>query len=175
MGGGFTKRTGKVMRSANREARGFKHEYIGTEHVLLGLLNDDSGIVAEILSGLKVDKETIRNDVEKVMLKGPDRVADIRLPLTPRIRKVYEYAVEEARTFVKGGRLADVDDLLIGLIRYGDGVAGMMLEKNGVTLDLLRSEIKRIQPRTNPRFRESRNRLIQFLSRIQSFWATRSF
>src|SRR4051794_5281422 len=95
----FTDRARKVMQLANREAQRFRHEYIGTEHVLLGLLAEGSGVAANVLKNLDIDLQKVRQEVEKVALYGPDLEDRLtgRLPHTPYAEKVIAYAIEEAR------------------------------------------------------------------------------
>src|SRR5688572_32354676 len=93
----FTDRARKVMQLANQEAQRFNHEYIGTEHVLLGLIKEGSGVAANVLKNLDVDLRKIRLEVEKLVQSGPDMVTMGKLPQTPRAKKVIEYAIEEAR------------------------------------------------------------------------------
>src|SRR5437763_446973 len=91
----FTDRARKVMQLANQEAQRFNHEYIGTEHVLLGLIKEGSGVAANVLKNLDVDLRKIRNEVEKIVQAGPDMVTMGKLPQTPRAKKVIEYAIDE--------------------------------------------------------------------------------
>src|SRR5215213_9309841 len=93
----FTDRARKVMQLANQEAQRFNHEYIGTEHILLGLVKEGSGVAANVLKNLDVDLRKIRLEVEKIVQAGPDMVTMGKLPQTPRAKKVIEYAIEEAR------------------------------------------------------------------------------
>ena len=93
----FTDRARKVMQLANQEAQRFNHEYVGTEHVLLGLVKEGSGVAANVLKNLDVDLRKIRVEVEKIVQSGPDMVTMGKLPQTPRAKKVIEYAIEEAR------------------------------------------------------------------------------
>lgn len=93
----FTDRARKVMQLANQEAQRFNHEYIGTEHILLGLIKEGSGVAANLLKGLDIDTRRIRLEVEKIVQTGPHPVRLGKLPQTPRAKKVLEYAIEEAR------------------------------------------------------------------------------
>jgi len=93
----FTDRARKVMALANQEAQRFNHEYIGTEHILLGLVKEGSGVGANVLKNLDVDLRKVRLEVEKLVKSGPDMVTMGKLPQTPRAKKVIEYAIEEAR------------------------------------------------------------------------------
>src|SRR5713101_7693738 len=93
----FTDRARKVMQLANQEAQRFNHEYIGTEHILLGLVKEGSGVAANVLKNLDIDLRTVRQEVKKIIQRG-DMVTMGRLPLTPRAKKVIEYAIEEGES-----------------------------------------------------------------------------
>src|SRR5215218_3017747 len=95
----FTDRARKVMQLANQEARRFNHEYIGTEHILLGLVKEGSGVAANVLKNLDIDLRRIRLEIERIVLHGPggEQVVMGRLPYTPRALKVIEYTAKEAR------------------------------------------------------------------------------
>ena len=94
----LTDRARKVMALANQEAQRFNHEYIGTEHILLGLVKEGSGVGANVLKHLEIDLRKVRLEVEKLVKSGPDMVTMGKLPQTPRAKKVIEYAIEEARS-----------------------------------------------------------------------------
>src|SRR5437588_2667795 len=91
----FTDRARKVMQLANQEAQRYNHEYIGTEHILLGIVKEGSGTAAHVLKNLDIDLRKIRLEVEKIVGSGPDVVTMGRLPQTPRAKKVIEYAIDE--------------------------------------------------------------------------------
>ena len=110
----FTDRARKVMQLANQEAQRFNHEYIGTEHVLLGLVKEGSGVAANVLKNLDVDLRKIRLEVEKIVQAGPDMVTMGKLPQTPRAKKVIEYAMEEARNL--NHNYVGTEHLLLGLL-----------------------------------------------------------
>src|SRR5258707_2138830 len=93
----FTDRARKVMQLANQEAQRFNHEYIGTEHVLLGLVKEGSDVAANVLKNLDIDLRKVRLEVEKIVPPGPGLVSGYMLPQTPRARMVMEFAIEEAR------------------------------------------------------------------------------
>src|SRR5471030_2197627 len=124
----FTDRARKVMALANQEAQRFNHEYIGTEHILLGLVKEGSGVGANVLKNLDVDLRKVRLEVEKLVKSGPDMVTMGKLPQTPRAKKVVEYAMEEARNL--NHNYVGTEHLLLGLIReqvlnlLGHGVEG---------------------------------------------------
>jgi len=121
----FTDRARKVMQLANQEAQRFNHEYVGTEHVLLGLIKEGSGVAANVLKNLDVDLRKIRNEVEKIVQAGPDMVTMGKLPQTPRAKKVIEYAIEEARNL--NHNYVGTEHLLLGLLREQEGVAAQVL------------------------------------------------
>src|SRR5947208_4337063 len=92
----FTDRARKVMQLANQEAQRLNHEYIGTEHILLGLVKEGTGVAANVLKNLDMDLGKVRVEVEKIVAAGPELVTTGTLPQTPRAKKVLEYALEEA-------------------------------------------------------------------------------
>src|SRR5881227_4089918 len=111
----FTDRARKVMQLANQEAQRFNHEYIGTEHILLGLVKEGSGVAANVLKNLDIDLKKIRLEVEKLVKAGPSMVTMGQLPFTPRAKKVLELSVEEASNL--GHNYIGTEHLLLGLIR----------------------------------------------------------
>ena len=135
----FTDRARKVMQLANQEAQRFNHEYIGTEHILLGLVKEGSGVAANVLKNLEVDLRKIRLEVEKIVQSGPDMVTMGKLPQTPRAKKVIEYAMEEARNL--NHNYVGTEHLLLGLIREQEGVAAQVLMNLGLKLEDVREEV----------------------------------
>ncbi len=135
----FTDRARKVMALANQEAQRFNHEYIGTEHVLLGLVKEGSGVGANVLKNLDVDLRKVRLEVEKLVKSGPEMVTMGKLPQTPRAKKVIEYAIEEARNL--NHNYVGTEHLLLGLLREQDGVAAQVLMNLGLKLDEVREEV----------------------------------
>jgi ATP-dependent Clp protease ATP-binding subunit ClpC len=135
----FTDRARKVMQLANQEAQRFNHEYIGTEHILLGLVKEGSGVAANVLKNLDIDLRKIRLEVEKIVQSGPDMVTMGKLPKTPRAKKVIEYAIEEASLF--GHNYVGTEHLLIGLVREEEGVAAQALMNLGLRLEYIREEV----------------------------------
>ncbi len=135
----FTDRARKVMALANQEAQRFNHEYIGTEHVLLGLVKEGSGVGANVLKNIDVDLRKVRLEVEKLVKSGPDMVTMGRLPQTPRAKKVIEYAIEEARNL--NHNYVGTEHLLLGLLREQDGVAAQVLMNLNLKLDEVREEV----------------------------------
>jgi ATP-dependent Clp protease ATP-binding subunit ClpC len=135
----FTDRARKVMQLANQEAQRFNHEYIGTEHILLGLVKEGSGVAANVLKNLDVDLRKIRIEVEKIVQTGPDMVTMGKLPQTPRAKKVIEYAMDEARNL--NHNYVGTEHLLLGLLREQEGVAAQVLMNLGMKLDDVREEV----------------------------------
>ncbi len=135
----FTERARKVMALANQEAQRFNHEYIGTEHVLLGLVKEGSGVGANVLRNLGVDLAKVRMEVEKLVKAGPDMVTMGKLPKTPRAKKVVEYAIEEARNL--SHNYVGTEHLLLGLLREQEGVAAQVLMNLGLKLEEVREEV----------------------------------
>ncbi len=135
----FTERARKVMALANQEAQRFNHEYIGTEHILLGLVKEGSGVGANVLKNLGVDLAKVRMEVEKVVKSGPDMVTMGKLPQTPRAKKVIEYAIEEAHQL--SHNYIGTEHILLGLLREQEGVAAQVLLNLGLKLDDVRQEV----------------------------------
>ena len=135
----FTDRARKVMQLANQEAQRFNHEYIGTEHVLLGLIKEGSGVAANVLKNLDVDLRKIRLEVEILVQSGPDMVTMGKLPQTPRAKKVIEYSMEEARNL--NHNYVGTEHILLGLLREQEGVAAQVLMNLGLKLEEVREEV----------------------------------
>jgi ATP-dependent Clp protease ATP-binding subunit ClpC len=135
----FTDRARKVMQLANQEAQRFNHEYIGTEHILLGLIKEGSGVAANVLKNLDVDLRKIRLEVEKLVQSGPDMVTMGKLPQTPRAKKVIEYSMEEARNL--NHNYVGTEHILLGLLREQEGVAAQVLMNLGLKLEDVREEV----------------------------------
>ena len=135
----FTDRARKVMQLANQEAQRFNHEYIGTEHVLLGLIKEGSGVAANVLKNLDIDLRKIRMEVEKLVQSGPDMVTMGKLPQTPRAKKVIEYSMEEARNL--NHNYVGTEHILLGLLREQEGVAAQVLMNLGLKLEDVREEV----------------------------------
>ncbi|MHC4360425.1 MAG: ATP-dependent Clp protease ATP-binding subunit [Planctomycetota bacterium] len=135
----FTDRARKVMALANQEAQRFNHEYIGTEHILLGLVKEGSGVGATVLKNLDVDIKKLRLEIEKLVKSGPDMVTMGKLPQTPRAKKVIEYAIEEAR--VLNHNYVGTEHILLGLLRESEGIAAQVLMNLGLKLEDVRQEV----------------------------------
>ncbi len=151
----FTDRARKVMQLANQEAQRFNHEYIGTEHVLLGLVKEGSGVAANVLKNLDIDLRKIRLEVEKIVQHGPggEQVVMGRLPHTPRAKKVIEYSVEEARNL--NHNYVGTEHLLLGLLREQEGVAAQVLMNLGLKLEDVREEVLNLLGHNMPNESES--------------------
>jgi ATP-dependent Clp protease ATP-binding subunit ClpC len=135
----FTDRARKVMALANQEAQRFNHEYIGTEHILLGLVKEGSGVGATVLKNLDVDIKKLRLEIEKLVKSGPDMVTMGKLPQTPRAKKVIEYAIEEARAL--NHNYVGTEHILLGLLRESEGIAAQVLMNLGLKLEDVRQEV----------------------------------
>ena len=135
----FTDRARKVMALANQEAQRFNHEYIGTEHILLGLVKEGSGVGATVLKNVDVDIKKLRLEIEKQVKSGPDMVTMGKLPQTPRAKKVIEYAIEEARAL--NHNYVGTEHILLGLLRESEGIAAQVLMNLGLKLEDVRQEV----------------------------------
>ena len=135
----FTERARKVIILAKEEAKRFNHDYIGTEHLLLGLVREGEGVAAAVLQKLGLDLESIRIEVEKLVKPGPQTQVMGDIPFTPRSKKVLELSAEEARAL--GHNYIGTEHLLLGLIREGEGVAFRVFLNMGVDLEKARTEI----------------------------------
>ncbi len=137
----FSERARRVLSLAQEEAQRFNHNYIGTEHILLGLVRETEGVAAKVLANLNVELVKVRSAVEFIIGRG-ERPTPGEIGLTPRAKKVIELAVDEARRL--GHHYIGTEHLLIGLMREGEGVAAGVLESLGVSLDKVRAETSRI-------------------------------
>jgi len=135
----FTDRARKVMQLANQEAQRFNHEYIGTEHMLLGLIKEGSGVAAHVLKNLDVQLRKVRLEVEKIVNSGPDMSSTGKLPQTPRAKKALEFAMAEARDLLHN--YVGTEHLLLGLIREQEGVAAQVLMQLGLELKQVRDTV----------------------------------
>jgi ATP-dependent Clp protease ATP-binding subunit ClpC len=136
----FTERARKVLGLARQEAQKFNHEYIGTEHILLGLILEGSGVAATVLRNMEVDLRKIRLEIEKLVQQGPQvMTAPSKLPFTPRAKRVIDLAKEEAATL--NHEHVGTEHLLLGLLRENEGIAAQVLMNLGVRLDDVREEV----------------------------------
>ena len=136
----FTDRARKVMQLANQEAQRFSHEYIGTEHILLGLIKEGSGVAANVLKNLDIDLRKVRLEVEKLVQPGPETVTMGKLPQTPRCKKALEIAIAAATEL--NHNYIGTEHMLLGLAREEDGVAHTVLKSLGVTGETVERQIK---------------------------------
>jgi len=146
----FTERARKVIILAKEEARRFNHDYIGTEHILLGLIREGEGVAATVLQKMGVSLENIRLEVEKLVQPGPATQIMGDIPFTPRAKKALELAAEEARSL--GHNYIGTEHLLLGLIREGEGVASQVLLNLGLDLERVRNEVMEILGSALPGF-----------------------
>lgn len=146
----FTERARKVIILAKEEARRFNHDYIGTEHILLGLIREGEGVAATVLEKMGLDLQTIRLEVEKVVQPGPTTQILGDIPFTPRAKKALELAAEEARAL--GHNYIGTEHILLGLIREGESVASQVLLNLGLDLDRVRNEVLNVLGAVTPGF-----------------------
>jgi ATP-dependent Clp protease ATP-binding subunit ClpA len=137
----FTDRARRVVVLAQHEARELGHNYIGTEHILLGLLREDQGVAAKALGELDIGLDAVRVEVLEIIGPGPG-VPTGHIPFTPRAKKVLELSLREALQF--GHNYIGTEHILLGLIREGEGVAAQVLVKLGADLDRVRQQVVRL-------------------------------
>lgn len=145
----FTERARKVMALANQEALRFRHEYVGTEHILLGLIQEGAGVAAVVLKNLDINLLRVRQEIEKLVWTGPEVVQCSKLPQTPRAKKVIEFAIEEARAL--GHNHIGTEHMLLGLLREEEGVAAQVLLNLGLKLNDVREEVICLVGHDNPK------------------------
>jgi uncharacterized damage-inducible protein DinB len=134
----FTERARKVLQLAQEEAQRFNHNYIGTEHILLGLIREGDGVAARILANLGIELHNLRSSVEFIIGRGDGgRVGEIGL--TPRAKRVIELAMDEAHRL--NHHYIGTEHLLLGLVREGEGIAAGVLESLGVSLEKVRAQV----------------------------------
>ncbi|MBI4289003.1 MAG: ATP-dependent Clp protease ATP-binding subunit [Chloroflexi bacterium] len=141
----FSERARKVLTLAQEEAQRFNHNYIGTEHILLGLVREGEGVAAKVLNNLGVELPKVRAAVEFIIGRG-EKPSGGEIGLTPRAKRVIELAVDEARRF--NHNYIGTEHLLLGLLREGEGVAAGVLESLGISLDRVRAETSRVLSQT---------------------------
>jgi ATP-dependent Clp protease ATP-binding subunit ClpC len=137
----FTERARKVLTLAQEEAQRFQHNYIGTEHLLLGLVREGEGVAAKVLTNLGVQLSDVRRAVEFIIGRG-DRIVEGEIGLTPRAKKVIELAVDEAKLLKH--QYIGTEHILLGLVREGGGIAAGVLESMGVKLEQVRAETLKV-------------------------------
>ncbi|MEZ6020924.1 MAG: ATP-dependent Clp protease ATP-binding subunit [Planctomycetota bacterium] len=135
----FTDRAKKVMNFARQEAQRFNHEYLGTEHILLGLIKEGEGVAAHVLKNMGIDMTKIRMEIEKIVKTGPSMVSMGQLPFTQMAKKVLELSMEEASSL--SHNYIGTEHLLLGLIKENEGIAAQVLTNLGVKLDDVREEV----------------------------------
>src|ERR1700685_2309882 len=134
----FTDRARNVVVLAQQEARLLKHNYIGTEHILLGLVRESDGLAAKALEALGIGLDAVREQVEEIIGRGQKSPSG-HIPFTPRAKKVLELSLREAVQF--GHNYIGTEHILLGLIREGDGVAAQVLVQLGAALDRVRQQV----------------------------------
>ncbi|HXV27645.1 MAG TPA: ATP-dependent Clp protease ATP-binding subunit [bacterium] len=144
----FTERARKVIILAKEEAKRFNHDYIGTEHILLGLIKEGESVAAAVLQNLGLSLDTIRLEVEKLVQFGPSTIVSGDIPFTPKAKKVIELAMDEARRL--GHNYIGTEHLLLGLIKEGEGVASHVLMNVGLDLNKVRAEVIKLLGSTTP-------------------------
>ena len=137
----FSDRARRVMQLSNQEAQRFNHEYIGSEHILLGIVKEGGGLAAVVLKELGIELRKIRLEVENLIQSGPKMITMGKLPQTPRAKKVLEYSMEEARDLRQ--TQVDTEHLFLGLTRVREGVAYQVLTNFGFKIEKLRDEVRR--------------------------------
>ena len=141
----FTERSRRALMLAQEEAYRFKHNYVGTEHLLLGLVRGGDGAAVEVLASLDIDLGSVRSAVEFTIERGDQAVLG-EIGLTPRAKQVVDLAVDEARRL--NHHYVGTEHLLLGLAREGGGIAAGVLESFGVTLELARWETRKLLSRS---------------------------
>lgn len=144
----FTERARKVIILAKEEAKRFNHDYIGTEHILLGLIKEGESVAAAVLQNLGLSLDTIRLEVEKLVQFGPATIVSGDIPFTPKAKKVIELAMDEARRL--GHNYIGTEHLLLGLIKEGEGVASHVLMNVGLDLNKVRAEVIKLLGSSTP-------------------------
>jgi ATP-dependent Clp protease ATP-binding subunit ClpC len=138
----FTNRARRVVVLAQEEARLLNHNYIGTEHLLLGLIHEGEGVAARALESLGISLEAVRAQVEEIIGQG-ETAPGGHIPFTPRAKKVLELALREAKQF--GHNSIGTEHILLGLVREGEGVAAQVLDKLGADLPRVRQQVVQLQ------------------------------
>jgi ATP-dependent Clp protease ATP-binding subunit ClpA len=134
----FTERARRVVVLAQEEARVLDHDYIGTEHILLGLIHEGEGVAAKALESLGISLQAVRGEVEEIIGQGQSAPTG-HIPFTPRAKKVLELSLRE--TLELGHNYLGTEHILLGLIREGEGVAAQVLAKLGASLDRVRQQV----------------------------------
>src|SRR5947208_15831674 len=141
----FTPRAQQVLALARKEADRFNHNFVGTEHLLLGLIKLGQGVAVNVLQKIGLDLDTVRMEVEKLVGTGPDQKMIGNIPYTPRVKKVLALAAKEATA--RKDTYSRTRHILLGLLREGDGVAARVLKNLDVDIEQTRQEIlKELDP-----------------------------
>src|SRR5213082_2084085 len=145
----FTPRAQQVLQLARKEADRFNHNYVGTEHLLLGLIKLGQGVAVNVLQKMGLDLETVRMEVEKQVGSGPETKMVGNVPYTPRVKKVLALAGKEAKTL--NHSYVGTEHILLGLLREGEGVAARVLKSLEIDIERTRNEIlKELDPNFTP-------------------------
>src|SRR6266545_1676137 len=145
----FTPRAQQVLALARKEADRFNHNFVGTEHLLLGLIKLGQGVAVNVLQKMGLDLETVRMEVEKQVGTGPDQKVIGNIPYTPRVKKVLALASKEAKAL--NHTYVGTEHILLGLLREADGVAARVLKNLDVDIEQTRQEIlKELDPNYRP-------------------------
>src|ERR687893_1974657 len=145
----FTPRAQQVLALARKEADRFHHNYVGTEHILLGLIKLGQGVAVSVLQKMGMDLETVRMEVEKQVGSGPETKMVGNIPYTPRVKKVLALAGKEAKAL--NHSYVGTEHILLGLLREGEGVAARVLKSLEVDIERTRNEIlKELDPNFTP-------------------------
>src|SRR5215475_4166501 len=134
----FTERARRVIILAREEAGRFRHDFVGTEHILLGLIRDGEGIATAVLQRLGLRLETVKAEVERALAGFPKTLTFGEVPFTPQAKRVLELSIEEARQL--GHNYIGTEHLLLGLMKEGQSIAAKILESLGARLDEVRQE-----------------------------------
>jgi ATP-dependent Clp protease ATP-binding subunit ClpC len=138
----FTERAKQVVVLAQDEARALRHNYIGTEHILLGLLREEEGLAARVLESLDITVEEVRAQVARIIGPGDEPIVSGQIPFTPRAKKVLELSLREALSLKHN--YIGTEHILLGLVRENEGVAARILLDFGADAEKIRNEIMRV-------------------------------
>ena len=138
----FPDRSRMALALANQESQRFSHEYIGTEHILLALLREGTGVGFDVLKNLGVDPLAMRRELDTLIPSGTESGSPGKLPETSRVERVIVFAIEEARCL--NHNYVGTEHLLLGLLQEGEGIAAIILTQPGIQVDAARDEIRRL-------------------------------
>jgi ATP-dependent Clp protease ATP-binding subunit ClpC len=137
----FSERARRVLTSAQEEAQNLNHNYIGTEHILLGLIREEEGVAAKVLTNIGISLTKIRSAVEFIIGRG-EKASTGEIGLTPRAKRVIELAIDEARHL--SHNYIGTEHILLGLLHEGEGVAAGVLDSFGLTIEQARTEVTNV-------------------------------